>query len=495
MSATDTDTRFHVRYLAVAVALLVAVTWIRQASDSLWLDELGTAWVIKDGAADAIVRAWEYHGQSPAYYLFVWLLTRVAGRSELVLRLPSIVAVAIGSWVLWRIVRRLVSDEAARLAVLGFLSITIVAAAATDARPYAVAVLFLLASVDASVRWLDEGRTRHALFFILFAIATVWVHYLVGLALVALFTYGIARRDHAAVPIGRQLTAWVVVLVGVAPLAPQLLSLYERRASLSVPYDGSIGDLLMVLVPAVLAGGAVIGILVARAQGPVSIRSTAGRTGSLLLFSTWLLFPPTVLFMVSIFGGASLYSARYYVSAAPAAAALFGWGISMIDPAAARRSIVVVTAALAVLASGGVLNHGEDWREAAAAERAAADDGTVVFIHPAFVESAQIDWLTDPVRVDYLLSPSEYYPFEGTLIPLPYQLDNPEAVRYLDEVTGRVVADTDRFLFLTRYPFVPFLQWWEGRLGPDGWRSRTVGMFGTLQLIEFTRDGVEPPPS
>ncbi len=495
MSEPDSDTRFHGRYIWAVISLIVAATWLRQAFSSLWLDELGTAWVIMDGLSLTIERAFEYHGQSPAYYVLAWLVTRVGGRSELVLRLPSLVAAVLSTWVLWRIVGRLVNREAARIAIVGFLALATVASAALDARPYAIALLLLLGATDGFTRWMDGARTRDAIVFVLLAAATVWTHYLFALALVPLLAFGLLGRRERTVPIARQVVAWAMVALTVAPLIPHLASLYSRRGSLSIPYSGSFVDLLFFVVPPVLAGGAGLGLILARATAPVELGPSAGRRGSLFFLSTWLVVPPTALVLISVLEGASLYSSRYYVSAAPAAAALFGWAVSRIEPAQARRIIVVVTASFAVLIGGGVLRSGEDWRGAAAAERQLAEDDTIVFLHPAFVESAQLEWLEDPGRVDYLLSPLDYYAMDGEIVPMPYLLDGPDVEAYLDQITRRYVVGADRFLLVTRYPFVPFREWWDGRLGDEGWHSRSLGTFGVIEIIEFLKDGASRSPA
>ena len=77
--------------------LLAAVVglafWLRigQVSESLWLDELHTAWVVADGAEQLVPRA-AAGNHSPAYFALVWAATRWAGSSELSLRLASILA-------------------------------------------------------------------------------------------------------------------------------------------------------------------------------------------------------------------------------------------------------------------------------------------------------------------------------------------------------------------------------------------------------------------
>jgi len=210
------------------------------------------------------------------------------------------------------------------------------------------------------------------------------------------------------------------------------------------------------------------------------------RSSTFVLLGTWLLFPIVTLFAVSALTSVSFLSPRYFASAAPAAALLTGWAIASVEPPEARRIIAVVLALMSVLAYGGFLKNGEDWRGAAAFERMHADPGTIVLLHPALVESAQLDWFSDPERRSYLLSVQSYYPMEGRITPMPYILDD-GARTYLEGLVTGELAGANRFLLVTRYPQVPFREWLNGRLAQAGYVSRVIGTFGVIQVIEFSR--------
>ena len=106
--------------------------------------------------------------------------------------------------------------------------------------------------------------------------------------------------------------------------------------------------------------------------------------------------------------------------------------------------------------------------------------------HPALVESAQLDWFSDPEKRSYLLSVQSYYPMVGRVTPMPYVLDDAARGYFEGLVTGEL-AGVDRFLLVTRYTQVPFRDWLDGRLTPDGYRSTVIGKFGVIKVIEFSR--------
>lgn len=479
----------HVRSLSIVTAVVIGSLWLVPLSSSLWLDELGTWWVVKDGLGDAVHRALTFHGQSPLYYLIVWAARAVGGNSEVVLRLPSLIATAASAILLYRLARTLIGREAARLAVLVFAATNVVAFEASEARPYAMATLAVIGSTYALVRWLDDGRRwSRALVYALLAVAVVWMHYLFALALVPQALYALVRlrRGETEASARRLAAVAVIVTAGIVPLAIQLASLWGRRSSLSIPIDGTVQDLAIVLLPPVLVASLFLGTLLARLQDRVRIAPALARSSTLVLLGSWLLFPVVTLFLVSALTPVTVLALRYFASVAPAAAMFAGWAIASMEPAAVRRIVAVMLVLLSVLAYGATLKNKEDWRGTAAFERENAGPDTIVLLHPALVESAQLDWFSDPERRSYLLSVQSYYPMEGRVTPMPYILDN-AARDYLEGLVTGELAGVDRFLLVTRYPQVPFRDWLDGRLTPEGYGSKVIGTFGVIQVVEFSR--------
>jgi hypothetical protein len=483
------EDRYHRRFLAVIVGLLAASLWVWPLQGSLWIDELGTWWVVKDSFGSALDRAFTYHGQSPVYYSVAWLAGRVGGHNEVLLRLPSLIAGVLAALLFFRLIKRLADGEAARLALVAFVGLGGIGFAVSEARPYALGLLALVASTLALVRWLDEGRRAGAVAFLVLAVLCIWIHYMFALVLPAQLLYATARVRAGATKVRvRELAAVVVVIVlGVLPLAAQVMSLWGRRGSLAVANVATLEDLIIALFPPVVVGAVLLGALLARSQGPLRYGVATTRPFTWVLLVGWLLIPPVILFVVSILADQMFLAPRYYVCAAPAIAGAFALGVRGLDPALGRRIVMAIFALLTLLMSGGVLKNAEDWRSVADAERANADAATVLLLHPALVESSQIGWFDDPERRSYLMSPTSFYSFEGEVIPLPYML-TPAAERYLDEVTRDRLADLDRFLIVTNYSQVPFTPWLAGRLGEDGWTHEVVGTYGAIELIRFTRD-------
>jgi hypothetical protein len=145
---------------------LVLAAWLRgvQMNESLWLDELHTAWTVCDGWGEIPWRA-EIGNQSPLYFYGVALTTRIGGLSEVTLRLPSALAgVALVGLAGWLVARW------TGLRIAGLLTALLVAVDHTvlfyaqEARPYAWVQLLGLIHVAAFVQLLARPQSLKSRF-------------------------------------------------------------------------------------------------------------------------------------------------------------------------------------------------------------------------------------------------------------------------------------------------------------------------------------------
>ena len=83
---------FAAALLALAAVLgLAAGLRLLQVHESLWLDELHTAWTVCDGWGQITSRA-GLGNHPPTYFFMAWVSVQALGLSEYALRLPSAVA-------------------------------------------------------------------------------------------------------------------------------------------------------------------------------------------------------------------------------------------------------------------------------------------------------------------------------------------------------------------------------------------------------------------
>src|SRR2546423_112841 len=128
-----------IRLLFIIGAVVVCRLWILPLGNSFWLDESVVASLIHNGFQFTVHQA--FIDSQPVVFTVIEWLVRHVGDSEVVLRLPSLLASAGSLMVLYRIASEAIDREAGLLAAGVHLSLVAVAVQAANARPYAIALL------------------------------------------------------------------------------------------------------------------------------------------------------------------------------------------------------------------------------------------------------------------------------------------------------------------------------------------------------------------
>src|SRR5262249_4595181 len=152
--------------------LAIARLWLMPLASSFWVDEVGTLFVIQHGRNDP---SFAVAPQVPAsiYYYLPQVSRALLGSSEVACRLPSVILMLAALWFIGKLAGRLIHPQAAWLAVFACLSLHGFDYQAADARPYPLGTLVACAGLWWLVKWLDSGRWRDAIGFIVCA-ALLW---------------------------------------------------------------------------------------------------------------------------------------------------------------------------------------------------------------------------------------------------------------------------------------------------------------------------------
>lgn len=467
-----------------AGALVIIQLWFGMLPTSLWLDETGTWWIIRDGPSQAIHRALSWSGQSPLYYLIAWLSARLFGLNEIALRLPSVLAMAGAVAFLYWIAQRIFDRVAA--AAVAYVFLCVASFYAADARPYALALLCLTGSFLALLRWLDTRRPIYAVLYVVASALVIYAHCVLSLPLAASAAYGafMLRREPRGL---LWLAAFQMAIVALSiPLLGELKKFYATRSAHTFAGLPTTGDLLAGFVPCSLAG-----VLILLVWLCLNLRGEAGITGrfasgTALLVGTWALFAPLVLFLLPAFSGLRLFVDRYYSSSLPGQALLIGGLLSSIDRGAVRKALIVLLAVASILAQGRLTtaSHGDDdWRDALAFLNREAGSLPVLMVSP-FVEGADFQSLEDPELRDILFAPQKYYGEPPNAIRLPHLFPD----RELPALEARLapLAHEPRFYFINDKPDRSYEIWLLGRYGARC-KSEPVGQgFGLVRISRFT---------
>jgi len=467
-------------YLARLIAACAALLWVLPMRSSLWLDETGTFWVARDSVADTVARAWHWSSQSPFYYLIAWAAVHVGGKSEIVLRIPSLACMAGATVLLVLVGARLIDRETGLLAALVFACFEETVFAAADARPYALALLMLVAQMLMLLRWLDKGRFRDAAGYTVLAALTVYAHpfFAMGLVVPALYALWSSSRKLAVV------TTWAAIAVLCLPLAPQLLDFYGHRQTHIFVGTPGLGEFFERLTPATASASILSGILLATLLIPGVTAHWAADRPKTALLAGWAVFTPAVYFALAILTDIKVFVPRYCLSMAPGLALLAACAMRSFAPERARR-VIAGSLALGAVTAFGVFhkfNHGQqDWRGAMQAVRSVAGGtGTPVLMVSRFVEGSGSAQIADAQLTDALFAPLALYPAAGRVVKLPYRIED----KYLDQVVNTVLRERTSFL-LVDFADSKVEIWLLGRLAAQHPEVQHLGNFGTVDVRLF----------
>ena len=359
----------------------------------------------------------------PLHAVLLWLTARVAGTSELSMRLPSMLAGAGLVPVLWLAGRSLYDRRTALVAAaLGAVSPLLVWYS-QEARMYSLFMLLAVVALWAQVKAVREGGTGAWAWYAVASAALLWTQYF-SVLVVAVQQVGFAaavlrarREDRAnAARIAR---GWVLsmlaIAVAVAPLFPifsdQVASYGSRRAASPPSAAGAAaaGGVDQLSVYSVLANAvwAVAGFHADRTMAQIVALWPLGllvcllvlgrrRSAATTLVVAMATFPPAVLFFVGLHKR-DLFELRYFVATAPLAVLLAARFLTTIArarwavPIASGLAVAVLLAGLADQQLNGANPRRYDFRGALASVEARAHPGDTVLFAPSYL-AAVVDY-------------------------------------------------------------------------------------------------------
>lgn len=476
-------------YLVLAVLAVVAIgrLWLPPVRSSLWLDETGTVWLVKGSFLDSMSNALNFQGGSPLFYVVAWTTRAIAGGSELALRTPSLAGMALAAYLLLALGRRLFDRATGAIAAVVFVALPSIAFAAVDARPYALALAAIVGSALALTRWLESGRTRDGIVYALTVAVTVYLHYLLALALVAHGVYLLFRLGSRTRVAGRQLAyVYGAATALLVPAVPTLWRVMNQRSLLSNPFPQTPLQVFSNLWPTNLLWIVVAGFALAGLFWPARRAAWNARDGAVPFLLAWAAIPALVLVILSEATPTDVTVPRYFLSIVPALALLIAVALRRLGNAWAQVAIVGAFVLWSASHFFMATHTAEDWRGAAALERATVTDpDTPVLLFSGFIEGHQLEWLEDDEKASYLNAPAAAYPLDGREpVPLPFGLDETN-----DDFVNRVTADLEgspSFVLVTRGD--SFNQVFVDHFEPLGYTSTLLGNFGgQVSVYEFTR--------
>ncbi len=472
------------------ISLLASLSiWFLAIRAPLWLDETLAYWQVNGG----FEKVWSRSVLMPSsigYLYTLWLAKSIMGRSEIALKIPSTLAMLGAVYFLFRSARELFDEETAFLTCIFFALTPNVVFAATDARPYAFALLASNVAIFAFVRWAAQREMRQAILFGAAAAGVLYFHYLFAAILPAFAIYYLVARAGSIKSDLRQVAAVVASFTLISlPLIYRVASLYHTRETHVVqPQHHPVLVALNTLAPLQL----LIGFAIAAFLGALVRKIKLPRSES---FPAILLGPLLALVPIAVFFGAGaatpvhLVIPRYLTVIAPGSALTWAMLTSHIDSRPLRQIFCVGLVALTVFetySSPLSRKHEINFKQAHAFvnENVANGEGEVpVLVCSAFIES---DYETMPVDrngEDPLFSQVDYYPIHAPVVMLPMDL-NDESIRVASQSVSAAAQQRQRFL-LVAPPGSYSTANWLANYSKGAFTVRVLGEFDSIAVVEF----------
>ena len=352
---------------------------------SLWRDEGATLAAIHRSLPQLVSMLGHQDVVHGAYYVFMWLETRVAGTSALALRFPSAVGMAVAAALTATLGRRLVSSWAGLAAGLVFAVLPSVTWYAQNARSYALVTTLAATASYLLVRAMEAppGRRRGWLTGYGAALAAMGLGNIFALLLIPAHALTLAlalraRRDPpaeaGAAPVpalaggGPLVRGWLAAAAAAVLVASPVIAVsvgQQSQVSWIPPLGRALfASLLKLFDPPELAVGLLVVTLATLAFSALRGRLRTDFPSRLLALALpWLLLPPAVLLTASAVH--PVFSARYVLICLPAAALLAGAGLASLGRvgAAAGLVIIVLLALPGQISDRKVNSHSRNLRE------------------------------------------------------------------------------------------------------------------------------------
>jgi hypothetical protein len=472
---------------AYGIALLVSLSeWLLAVRAPLWNDETLSYWQIAGGFKQIWTRS--VQGNSFAAYPYIlWLTKTLFGDTELVLRIPSMIAMLAAIYVFYRCAREMFDWDISLLATILFTLPSRIVYAAIDVRPYAFAMLLTNLAIFMFLRWMRTNKIQFAALFGVTAAGIFYFHYLFGSILLAFAVGYLLTRYSSLLSDWRQIGAALACFaIFIIPVWPQLRYMYQTRATHVFTEAPGWVSLLQTLNPGTWQLLAVASALVLAALAQRLLTPKREMYANLLLCVPLALVPILCLYAISVTTQVHIFIPRYLLEATPGLALCWGWICSLIDSRPLRGLFCFVFVALCVheaYTAPAARIHGFSWKYALeyADANAAADHASLLMCSP-FVEGD-----TQPMPAvaseSMLYAPLSYYQVKAPVVPLPGSLVA-ETERQAKQFLLKAELEHSRFLVLAAGPSLPTVDYLAS-YSRGTHMPRVLGEFDHIWVVEF----------
>ncbi|MDR7459039.1 MAG: glycosyltransferase family 39 protein [Armatimonadota bacterium] len=219
------DTRLTAPILLGCLVIVGVLVRAYGLSRGLWFDETYSVFIARAPLAEIprLLRSYDTH--PPFYYVLLHLWMAVAGESELVLRLPSLVAGAVAIALTFLLGRRVGGSMNGLLAALFLAASPYAVAASQEARMYALLTAFALGSTYTLCLALEHPLRRHWILYAALQGLALYTHHFALLVVLAHGAYvllSVGSRAHARAWLASMVVAALLYLPWLPSLPAQI---------------------------------------------------------------------------------------------------------------------------------------------------------------------------------------------------------------------------------------------------------------------------------
>jgi hypothetical protein len=478
--------------LAGLLAACVARFWLVPLPTSFWVDEMVTAFVNHFGP-DHPSLAVAPQVTETIYYSLPKAAESLFGFSEIVYRIPSVICVAIGLFVIARLAARLIHPQAGWFTAFACLSLGGFNYEAADARPYGLGTAIFALALWFLVKWFDGGRWMDGIIFAALG-AILWrVHLIYWPFYVIFAAYAVWRLVEKKTPVLPPRAVLIFAAMGLALLPVALRALAvdrEAHAHVIVPLP-RLRDLRnsyhFNLVAICGVGAWILGRMF---RWPADTRVLRPGPAWAIVLGWWLWHPLT-LFVYSWQTRNSVFVPRYLSLELPGTALAAALAAASFIPPSKWKPMAVALGAGVLLAVGNWKNphprhDTSNWREAARriGELHLSADTPVIYPSP-FIEARPPVWRPDYPLPSFLYCHMLVYPISGKPLLFPFERST-EADAYATELAMHTLPSSGRFLIYGGDRNVWAWQtWFAERPELTGWSNWRLGPFGDVEVAVF----------
>jgi hypothetical protein len=472
-----------------AAAFLLA--WLPRLHWGFWTDEGETFWMACMGWREAIARTAVWPAQSFLYAVLESFFVSQGFWKELLLRLPSVLAMGVAAWQLKRITERMFGRSAGWLALAPFLGAPQIVEFGTSARPYALALAASLASFRYLLDWQESADYKTTAKYLISSLLTLHFHYFFGFIFVVQGAYLLCCRACR-----RKVSPWLPLAAAILLPASLLPVLGVLRSSVTLVRVArnfvrpTIGQLLEECFPPamLLAIGLGLVLLLISARN-LRWRPTPLRPEFVFLLAAWIGAGPVAFFLASRLTAHCVFATRFQLFAFPGFILAVVWAIHGLERREWRFLVLLAIFAGTVLHPGnllaGIRDSPASWREPLRMIAAQPDGRAPVFVTSGFVESGGLRWTEADPTTSWLFAPLTAYPIRNPLIPLPFQFDD-HVPNFLRD-RGLVNCQRNGHCFLLAPSDSRVGPWMAGYMRQHGFRAETHAV-NNFVVIEFRRE-------